>query len=67
MSQDKTTPKPSLEWVRGYQAAREQAARIASDACLAQPDGGSPSDEVSEVCEYAAYLIRLMQPEARDV
>jgi hypothetical protein len=45
-------------------AALEEAAVVAENACLVPPDGGAPTDAEREMCEEAARQIRaLRRPE----
>lgn len=37
---------------------REACARIAENACLVPPDGGSPTEAEAEMCNRAAQFIR---------
>ncbi len=47
-------------YARGRRDMGEEAARIAQNACLVPPDGGRPSQEASEACDYAAIAIRAL-------
>lgn len=42
-------------------AALEEAATVAENACLVPPDGGSPTDDEREMCEEAARQIRSLK------
>ena len=44
----------------GAAAMREAAAKIAANACLVPPDGGSPTREETEMCDFAATAIRAL-------
>lgn len=44
-------------------AALEEAAQVAAQACLVPPDGGSPTEDEYRVCEAAASYIRSLKGE----
>jgi len=78
MSENQTTPRPSLEWVRGYQAAREQAAAMIESGCdparraaviAVHHNSAARWNACGEAncCAIEAAEIRTMQPRPEDV
>lgn len=58
-----TWAMPNIEEMRfrvaeAILAERDRCARIATEACLVPPDGGSPTEAERLVCEEAARRIR---------
>ena len=60
-----TTPERDVEAIRAHvMQEREACARIAEEACLVLPDGGSPTEEECEVAAEAARRIRARSTRA---
>ena len=60
-----TTPERDVEAIHAHvMQEREACARIAEEACLVLPDGGSPTEEECEVAAEAARRIRARSTRA---
>jgi hypothetical protein len=44
--------------VRAIEQERERCARLATNGCLAPPDGGSPTEDEARLCDAIAAAIR---------